>query len=127
MSPIAGGGCVVSFKEYICVHGAQINFGDLTSYLTYGLPSWQSVRGCVRGGRAASSLQSDEIDFKSSWLHFFRILILGILFTRKKWKNLFETCLPNAFCKISYVYDKFIDTIYHENRKNWKCTNSKKK
>jgi hypothetical protein len=26
----------VSAKEYSCAHGAQINFGDLTPYLTYG-------------------------------------------------------------------------------------------
>ncbi len=27
--------CGVSANEYSCAHGAQINFGDLTSYLTY--------------------------------------------------------------------------------------------
>jgi hypothetical protein len=26
---------VVSANEYSCAHGAQINFGDLTPYLTY--------------------------------------------------------------------------------------------
>jgi hypothetical protein len=42
MSPNAGGwrgGCGVSANENSCtVHmdGAQINFGDLTTYLTYG-------------------------------------------------------------------------------------------
>ncbi len=30
-----GWGCGVSANEYSCVHGAQINFGDLTPYLTY--------------------------------------------------------------------------------------------
>ncbi len=41
MSQNAGGGgrgllrCGVSANEYSCAHGAQINFGDLTSYLTY--------------------------------------------------------------------------------------------
>jgi hypothetical protein len=30
-----GGG--VSANEYSCAHGAQINFGDLTSYLTYAV------------------------------------------------------------------------------------------
>ena len=37
MSPKSGGGgggCGVSANEYICAHGAQINFGDLTPYLT---------------------------------------------------------------------------------------------
>jgi hypothetical protein len=28
--------CGVSANEYSCAHGAQINFGDLTPYLTYG-------------------------------------------------------------------------------------------
>jgi hypothetical protein len=38
MSPNARGwwGCGASANEYSCKHGAQINFGDLTSYLTYG-------------------------------------------------------------------------------------------
>jgi hypothetical protein len=31
-----GGGFGVSANEYSCTHGAQINFGDLTPYLTYG-------------------------------------------------------------------------------------------
>ncbi len=30
-----GGGCGVSANEYSCAHGAQINFGDLSPYLTY--------------------------------------------------------------------------------------------
>ncbi len=36
MSPNAGGWgfCGVSANEYSCAHGAQINFGDLTPYLT---------------------------------------------------------------------------------------------
>ncbi len=38
MRPHAGGGggsCVVSANKYSYPHGAQINFGDLTPYLTY--------------------------------------------------------------------------------------------
>jgi hypothetical protein len=31
------GGLRVSADEDSCVHGAQINFGDLTPYLTYGM------------------------------------------------------------------------------------------
>ncbi len=31
-----GGGCGVSANEYSCAHGALINFGNLTPYLTYG-------------------------------------------------------------------------------------------
>jgi hypothetical protein len=34
-----GGGCGVLANEYSCAHGAQINFGDLTPYLTYGYVS----------------------------------------------------------------------------------------
>ncbi len=40
MSPNAGegGGGVgaVTANDYSCAHGAQINFGDLTPYLTFG-------------------------------------------------------------------------------------------
>jgi hypothetical protein len=32
-------GCEVSANEFSCAHGAQINFGDPTPYLTYGLKS----------------------------------------------------------------------------------------
>ncbi len=36
MSPNAGGGrCGVSANEYICTHGAQINFEDLTPSYTF--------------------------------------------------------------------------------------------
>ncbi len=31
-----GEDCGASANEYSCAHGAQINFGDLTPYLTYG-------------------------------------------------------------------------------------------
>jgi hypothetical protein len=31
-----GAGCGASANEYSCTNGAQISFGDLTSYLTYG-------------------------------------------------------------------------------------------
>jgi hypothetical protein len=30
-----GGGCGASANEYSCANGAQINFEDLTPYLTY--------------------------------------------------------------------------------------------
>jgi hypothetical protein len=32
-------GCGASANEYSCAHGAQINFGDLTPYLTYAKKS----------------------------------------------------------------------------------------
>ncbi len=36
MSPNAGGGGLrISSNEYSCAHGAQINFGDLTTCITY--------------------------------------------------------------------------------------------
>ena len=37
--PICGGrgDCGVLVNEYSCAHGAKINFGDLTPYLTYGI------------------------------------------------------------------------------------------
>jgi hypothetical protein len=31
-----GGGCGVSANDYRCAHGAQVNFGDLNPYSTYG-------------------------------------------------------------------------------------------
>ncbi len=34
------GGCGVSANKYSCAHGAQINFGYLTPYLTYGPSQW---------------------------------------------------------------------------------------
>ncbi len=35
MSTNAGDGGAVSANGYSCTHGAQINFGELTPYLTY--------------------------------------------------------------------------------------------
>jgi hypothetical protein len=37
-----GGCCGVQANEYSCAHGAQINFGDLPPYLTYGLNTFLS-------------------------------------------------------------------------------------
>ncbi len=48
MSPNAGGVegvCGVSANEYSCSHGAQINFGDLTLYLTYARVSFTKNDG----------------------------------------------------------------------------------
>ncbi len=50
MSPNAGGIRGLAANEYSCAHGAQINFGDLTPYLTYELYST-----CVPVGIARSS------------------------------------------------------------------------
>ncbi len=38
-----GRGCRVSANEYSCAHGAQINFGDLTPYLTYDINPFKHV------------------------------------------------------------------------------------
>jgi hypothetical protein len=50
ISPNAGGGlrCLVSANEYSCAHGAQINFGDLTPYLTYA-PFAADVHPDIKG------------------------------------------------------------------------------
>jgi hypothetical protein len=57
MSPNAGGGVEgggVSTNEYSCAHGAQIHFGDLTLYLTYGI----EIRGHGDMGQASSFIPS---------------------------------------------------------------------
>jgi hypothetical protein len=53
MSPNAAGGgsCGVSDNKYSFTHGDQINFGDLTPYLTYGV----SVADSCGGRRAATT------------------------------------------------------------------------
>ncbi len=47
MSPNAGegGSCGVSYNEYSCAqsHGAQINFADLTPYITYVCIHWEII------------------------------------------------------------------------------------
>ncbi len=43
---IGGGeGCGASANEYSCTHGAQINFGDLTPYLTNGYYTTSTLLG----------------------------------------------------------------------------------
>jgi hypothetical protein len=37
MSPRGRGVAGVSSNDYSCAHGAQVNFGDLTQNLTYGM------------------------------------------------------------------------------------------
>jgi hypothetical protein len=45
-----GRGCGTSANEYSCVHGAQINFGDLTPYLTYAphVPFMSYIPTCTK-------------------------------------------------------------------------------
>jgi hypothetical protein len=56
MSPNAGvwggGYCRASANEYSCAHGAQINFGDLTPYLTY------ARNKCKRINRSIAAIQT---------------------------------------------------------------------
>ncbi len=40
-----GGGCGFSANEYSFAHGAQLDFGDLTPYLTYGENSSRNLFG----------------------------------------------------------------------------------
>ncbi len=53
MSPNAGGRgggtCGISVNDYSCTHGAQINFGDLTLYLTYDF-AVLLLRYSIKGG-----------------------------------------------------------------------------
>jgi hypothetical protein len=44
-----GGGCEVSAKEYSCGQGAQINFGDLTPYLTYDTGGRMAKEKLIKG------------------------------------------------------------------------------
>jgi hypothetical protein len=47
-----GVGLRVLANEYSCegAHGAQINFGDLTSYLTYDIPNKNyTLASCTKG------------------------------------------------------------------------------
>jgi hypothetical protein len=67
MSPISGeggsGGCGVTANEYSCAHGSQINFKDLTPYLTY---DWcRTVKTVKRQNRF---LGIENCRIKSSWL-----------------------------------------------------------
>ncbi len=43
-----GWACWVSANEYSCAHGAQINLGDLTPYLTYANDKPEVSFGLVR-------------------------------------------------------------------------------
>jgi hypothetical protein len=43
--------CGVSANEYSCAHGAQINFGDLTPYLIYGIRRYSKLLLKDGGGR----------------------------------------------------------------------------
>jgi hypothetical protein len=50
------GSCGAPAKEYSCTHGAQINFGDLTPYLTYVCKIERS--GMEGGGREAGRVSA---------------------------------------------------------------------
>ncbi len=60
MSPKGGeGSCGVSANEYSCTFGAQINFGDLTPYLSFGY-MYESTLYCT-------SLQISEVNLPHLW------------------------------------------------------------
>jgi hypothetical protein len=45
---VQGLDCGASANEYSCAHGAQINFGDITPYLTSGVdPISTILKNCV--------------------------------------------------------------------------------
>jgi hypothetical protein len=51
---VEGRRCGVSYNDYSCAHGVQINFGDLTQYLTYALVVWGPSVYCIRRGFVSS-------------------------------------------------------------------------
>jgi hypothetical protein len=57
-----GGGCGVLVNEYSCARGAQINFGDLTPYLTSSL-NQQCIAGAglpIHGERFRGTQKEDD-------------------------------------------------------------------
>ncbi len=63
MSGGESGSCGVSANEYSCAHGAQINLGDLTPYLTYGGEGLTRTPKKLAGGR--KMCEWDE--YKRGW------------------------------------------------------------
>jgi hypothetical protein len=58
-----GGGCGVSANEHSCAHGAQINFEDLTPYLTYDFYLGVEAAGIIWTGLGqVARLLADEAD-----------------------------------------------------------------
>ncbi len=57
-----GRGCGVSANEYSCAHGVQINFGDLTLYLTYAFNTLDEVDEQI-GGNLNRRSQKKEKEF----------------------------------------------------------------
>ncbi len=51
-----GGAAGVSANEYKCAHGAQKNFGDLTSYFTYAHPPTHPARPFLPSKQSTSPL-----------------------------------------------------------------------
>ncbi len=75
------GSCgVSSANEYSFTHGAQINFGDLTSYLTYGFVIWQD-------GADLSADNSEEV------LNEFKFLTQSEVYFRFRKKHV-NVCFP---------------------------------
>ncbi len=51
----------VSVNDYSCAHGAQINFGDLTPYLTYARSEGITIQLCVLYMSHLQLCQSDDV------------------------------------------------------------------
>ncbi len=84
-----GGSSGVSANEYSCAHEAQIYFGDLTPYLTYGYEPWRlssdffaarvRLRACALALMAADissckyNSQSNELNRGPQLVQHFRL------------------------------------------------------
>jgi hypothetical protein len=103
------GGCSVSANEYSCAHRAQINFGDLTSYLTlagqYTEPDFVNFSGAqepIPWNRFLSSLKVHKFRYRQAW---------------SVWDP-----PPHTFCIISlliYLWWSIVYSVYRTKRLLW--------
>ncbi len=80
MSPNAGGGgggCGVSANEYSCPHGAQINFGDLTSPLVYTFAQELLAEGGCGQGKGQEEEQEQEQELVAAFLMYLIIVLFS--------------------------------------------------
>ncbi len=72
-----GGGCGVSANEYRCAHGAQINVGDLTPYLTCeeALQNYQ----CLAEFTEYQLMKSEEKEGMLGWVCNCICAIIGLV------------------------------------------------
>ncbi len=122
MSPNAwgGGGCDVSANEYSCAHGSQINFGDLTPYLTYGcwwgrgLEGWPNTAARLAGWRivaltGAAQLRADGI---SSWCFIINLQSHPPWATSRKEGKVWYSCFPPYHPVQDVLYLNYWDSLY---------------